>query len=213
MRKLSLNVKLRIGAICLLLIMLVFTINVIKKYKVKNDKIVLRDEKMISSKEAKHLLYYLGVEEGDLLEDSEYLKFEDLSYILPSIGNEFDLDMNILLEDLSFQIQDQKGSKAILVSEFLEIYEALLEKVPANDIQVKEEELFIVGVPDKYKQDPDKEVLSTNKGNFDYENVLDFGDYYINGDLLIENGKTSIEDYFHEFDISNYINYKIITKV
>lgn len=206
MRKLTLKAKLGLMGICALLLVVIFTFNVVRDYNNRNENIIVRDEEMITFKEVKHLLSFLGVGEGDYIYQNEkeveerelpdegaYLAFEDFSYIIPSIANKLDLDMNTVLEQVSFNIQDEKDRKAVLVAEFLEIYEAVINALPSENAPVKEEELFIVGIPDKYKDEADKEIMSTDKGVFEFANGLDYGSFYINGELIKEDNEIEMD--------------------
>ncbi len=217
-----------------LLLVSIFTLKVVKEYNVnKEEEIILRDGKMMTLKEVKYLLSFLGLEEDDFedisdakLEDNladgnkqsdesykssnnmqsdeshnpsdndgdiiklaeryPYITFKDVTNILPLLADKVDLDIELVMEEVSFQIQEEKPNKAVLVSEFLEIYEEVLESIPVDSRPVKEKEFLIVGIPDRFKQDIDKKIMATNQGNFVFDNALNYDPFYINGKLITE---------------------------
>ena len=91
---------------------------------------------MITSIEVKHLLKYLGLNDEDygyiniytiqgIIKEEVYITFNDISNILSSLGSQIDFKLDKVLEELSFSIEEEEPNKAVLVSEFLELYESI----------------------------------------------------------------------------------------
>lgn len=181
-----------------LLLVAIFTVNVVRKYNnINEEAIILRDGEMITSIEVKHLLKYLGLNDEDygyinniqskgLSKEEVYITFNDISNILSSLGSQIDFKLDKVLEELSFSIEEEEPNKAVLVSEFLELYESILQEIPADSRPLDEKEFFIVGIPDRYKKDLDKKIMATNQGNIGFEGALNYDSFYINGELIIE---------------------------
>ena len=234
-----------------LLLVTIFTINVVKRYNVINEEeIILRDGQMITYKEVKNLLSYLGISEDDiegindgqskeLVKEESYITFANLSYILTLITDTLDLSLDHVLKELSYQVEEEKPNKAVLVSEFLEGYENILEALPAEARPLEEKEFFIVGIPDRYKNDLEKKIMATNQGNYEFGKALNYDPFYINGELVIETGEEeddkdkkkrtpinkNLDDNknqdnlvdnkinFNDFKIEDFVNHKVLALV
>ncbi len=170
--------------------------------------------------------------ESDIVlpQDKDYITFNDLLYLLPSVSHKLDLSLEKILDGISFEIEDQEYNKALLTGEFLEIYENVYKSLPEETSPIKEVELFIIGRPDIYKKDLDKHIMSTNQGNYGFENALDYAEFYIDGQYVKEvdqeddqeNSNENEEDNINEdiegnnkqdvslkFNLEDYINCKI----
>ena len=222
MRKMTIRTKLIIMGICAFLILAIFVVNVVRKYNVSDDEIILRDGEMITYEEVEHLLYYLGIEEGELEykvnSKEDYVTFDNISKIMSSLEDKLDLDMEQVAESLTFQIKEEKENKAVLVSEFLEIYELVFASMPEENSPVKEEEFFVVGIADKYKMDSNRKIMSTNQGSLGFGSALDYGFAFVNGELIKEDNKDKIKENIdgeqdqensRAFNIEDYIDHKI----
>ena len=161
---------------------------------------------MITTKEVEYLLSFLAIEETELLKEDTFFTFKDFQNIIPSLANKLSIDEDSMLNKASFKIQEEDQRKAVLLEEFLEIYEAFIESMQAEDSLFKESKLFLVGIPDEYKDNESKNIMSTDQGKFDVSNTLDYGSFRINDELTKE------EDYklnYHEFKIDDFINHKV----
>lgn len=207
MKKIELKTKLIILGICGLLLLTLFAIGVKLKYDEKNkDKLILREGEMITTKEVEYLLSFLAIEETELLKEDTFFTFKDFQNIIPSLANKLSIDEDSMLNKASFKIQEEDQRKAVLLEEFLEIYEAFIESMQAEDSLFKESKLFLVGIPDEYKDNESKNIMATDQGKFDVSNTLDYGSFRINDELTKE------EDYklnYHEFKIDDFINHKV----
>ena len=205
MRKFTLKTKLIILGLLVLSLFLIFTSNVANKYTKKHgDKVIEREGEMITNKEVKYLLETINIEneEEDLKdsedsedpkdsvslgENSDFLLFDDLSYIISAIKDKYEINIEDIFEKLTFEVKGEKANKAVLVREFLELYEKTITLLPSETIEIEEKDFFIVGIPDKYKGDTDKNTMSTNLGNIDFDDSLNYGQFYANGELILEN--------------------------
>ena len=87
--------------------------------------------------------------------------------------------------------------KLILKEDFKitkELYEKTITLLPSETIEIEEKDFFIVGIPDKYKGNTDKNTMSTNLGNIDFDDSLNYGQFYANGELILENNLDDDED-------------------
>lgn len=206
-KKIELKTKLIILGICGLLLLTLFAIGVKLKYDEKSeDKLILREGEMITTKEVKYLLSFLAIEEIELLKEDTFFTFKDFQNTIPYLANKLSLDEDSIQDKASFKIQEEDQRKAVLVKEFLEIYESCIESMEAEDSLFKENKLFLVGIPDEYKDNESNNIMSTDLGKFDVSNTLDYGSFHINDELRKQ------EDYklnYHEFKIDDFINHKV----
>ena len=159
-KKIELKTKLIILGICGLLLLTLFAIGVKLKYDEKSeDKLILREGEMITTKEVKYLLSFLAIEEIELLKEDTFFTFKDFQNTIPYLANKLSLDEDSIQDKASFKIQEEDQRKAVLVKEFLEIYESCIESMEAEDSLFKENKLFLVGIPDEYKDNESNNII------------------------------------------------------
>lgn len=217
MRKLKIKSKLIIMGIFILSILTIFIIRVLIKYNdINKGKLILREGQMISTEEVEHLLSFLDVQGPEASNDYKLLTFKDLSSLVNSTGESLELDINKVLEEASFDINEEDQRKAVLVTEFLEIYQGVLKALEADRLPIREEKFFIVGIGEQYKEDKSKEVLTTDQGNYNFTNALDYAQFHSNGEIIKEKNlearskdKEEFKPNSHRFHINNFVNQKV----
>lgn len=226
MKKITLKTKIIMIGICTLSLLILFTSQVIRKHNQGGQRdIILREGEMITIQEIKHLLSFVDYNEEEVKEilqepesvdsvadssNPDYLTFEELISIIHSIGDKWNIEEDKLFDNLSFQVKEEKGKKAVLVTEFLEVYEGYLNLIPNEKVPVTEEKLFVIGIPDSLVNEKEKIIMSTDKGRYQIKNSLDYKGFYEDGDLIQEEAKAEDEDSFaNPFNINKYIDYKV----
>lgn len=193
--------KLWLLGICVVCLILIFTVNTVKLLKQDNkgEEGIIRNEEMMTVQNALTFLSYLG----DFKEELDYLKERD-NYFLYEDGltfidiaiDKFGLAEEDIQSGLSFPLNNG-GNMAMLVSEFLNYYESIISAFPEETAPVKEKSLYLLGENEKTAS---SFSVITNEGEYNYVNTLDMGMYYQEGKLK---SLTQANENISETDMKN----------
>jgi stage II sporulation protein D len=158
------------------------------------QEIILRDGDMMTIQESLRLLGFLEINEEDVLqiESSEnYLQFGECLALLGAVSKKLELQSDTIINKLSFTIKEEPTNKAVLIEEFLNLYECILSVLPTESVPVVEKTLFILGNPNNtdtisnIATTSNAAAMVTDQGNYSYENSTSYEDYYSSGLLNI----------------------------
>lgn len=185
--------KLWLLGICMFCLILIFAVNTIGLLKQNNkgEENIIRNQEMMTAEKALTMLNYLSdfKEELNFLKNRDnYFLYEDGLAFIDVAEDKLGFTEKDMVEGLSFTFDDP-GKTAMLVSEFLEFYEKIINLYPEDTAPVKEKNLYLLG--------ENSSGVITNEGNFIYANALDMEMYYENGVLikpLIGTGNLDMEN-------------------
>lgn len=179
--------------ISVLIIVIAFSFGVINRLsKPKTgDDILLREGDMIKLGEALELSTHLGLERGVMTEimgyehsydEDKVLVFREMKFIIESASISLDIKKSQILRSLSYSLEEQADNQAVLVSEFLEFFEAIPGQ--SDKIELVEESLFILGTMKK----DSNEYLVTDKGKLIFRKAMNFTkeDHTFDGHLFAD---------------------------
>lgn len=248
----SIKKKLILIGICAAIIIVIFTVNVIRRMnsdKEKDSDEVVVKENIITKAEAYRLLSYLDYDKAKRESIPLGIKYAD-----PNMSDWYDSYVNAVWkmgliegnvavspkEALTYgtckQLMDQlimmnpdyqdvytklsfdfiKADYEMLISEFLELYEAILAIIPQEKRLVAEETLFVLG---REVSEDGKDRIVTDAGKYYYLNAKSYEEFYEQMKQPATNGENSTaedstvgdkltEDQASEEDTSNVIAYK-----
>lgn len=214
--------KLWLLGICVVSLILIFAGNTLRLLKQENkgDEDIVREQEMMTTQNALNMLGYLGEfkDELDYLKERDkYFLYKDGLTFLEVATDKFGFNQEDLEDKLSFSL-DQEGYTAMLVSEFLDFYEAILQSFQENTSLVVEKSLYLLG-EDSSNTSESKLSVITNEGIYNYSNALDMAMYYENGELMIEDNTTGEDKSLGErtlraLDVHNYMdtNIKVLVR-
>lgn len=181
--------KLWLLGICVLCLILIFAVNTIKLLKQDNKGVenIIRNQEMITAKNAQTLLNYLGdfSEELDYLGNREnYFLYKDGLTFVDIAEDKFGFQKVDITNGLTFTFETNQNLE-MPVSEFLQFYEKIISLFPEDTAPVKEKNLYLLGTSKSNTSSQAFNVV-TNEGSYGYENVLDVSKYYDEGNLITE---------------------------
>lgn len=206
----SIKRKLMLIGICIAIIIVVFTVNVVRKMQGDEQKTIVNDqvkENVITRAEAYRLLSYLeynkaereAIPMGITYADGKMSDWYD-SYVNAvwkmgliegnvtvaptealSYGTCKQLIDNLIIKNPEFQsvyeglsFQFSKADEDMLISDFLELYQAILATIPPEKLNLKEERLFVLG---RDISDNGIDRMVTDMGKFYYLDARSYEKY------------------------------------
>jgi stage II sporulation protein D len=168
--------KLWLMGICIIILFLIFIGNIYKQIngdgKGKSDDYIYREDTMLTVEEAEGLLKYLGINQGELKfeKGEEYLTFLQGKKGLDLLADKYKFDEEAVKSKLSFDFSAEPENKIMLLEEFMDLYESIIEALPENEKTVELKELYVLGA-EEAKKEGTLPVLITDQGRYSYENL------------------------------------------
>jgi len=168
--------KLWLMGICIIILFLIFIGNIYKQIngdgKGKSDDYVYREDTMLTVEEAEGLLKYLGINQGELKfeKGEEYLTFLQGKKGLDLLADKYKFDEEAVKSKLSFDFSAEPENKIMLLEEFMDLYESIMEALPENEKTVELKEIYVLGAEEAKKEET-LPVLITDQGSYSYENL------------------------------------------
>ncbi len=180
--------KLWLLGICILCLILIFTVNTIKLLEQDNkgEENIIKNQEMMTAAKAQTLLNYLGdftVELDYLGNREDNFLYKDGIAFIDIAADKFGFQKVDMTNGLSFALANNQNLEMPVI-QFLEFYEKILSLFPEDTAPVKEKSLYLLGA---LKGSASSQALNvvTNEGSYGYENTLDMSIYYDQGKLIL----------------------------